>query len=194
MPPGTGRIAFTCPSHRPITSTSILLGTQQHTGGLAANGTYTGTWTGAMPGLLPGNYYFVVQVDSLYQVPDPDRSNNTLAAGSPVAISIPTLTVGTPASASFTATESDVYYQLSAAAGSSFLLAMTGSPASENNAIYVSFNSLPTTYQADFQSSLTGPNPTLAVPATLGGNLLHPRAQPVGPSRRLQPRRVALGT
>ena len=52
-----------------ITSTSILLGTQPHTGGLAASGTYTGNWTGAIPGLLPGNYYFVVQVDSLYQVP-----------------------------------------------------------------------------------------------------------------------------
>ena len=83
-------------------------------------------------------------------------------------ISIPTLTIGTPASASFTATESDVYYQLSAAAGSSFLLAMTGNPTSASNAIYVSFNSLPTTYQAGFQSSLTGPNPTLAVPAGAG--------------------------
>ena len=153
-----------------IISTSILLGTQPHTGGLAANGTYTGNWTGAIPGFLPGNYYILVQVDSLYQVPDPNRSNNTLAAGSQVAISIPTLTIGTPANAGFTASESDVYYQLSASAGSAFLLAITGSPASENNAIYVSFNSLPTIYQSDFQSSLAGPNPTLAVPATLSGN------------------------
>ena len=153
-----------------IMSTSILLGTELHTGGLATNATYTGNWSGEVPGLLPGSYYFVVQVDSLYQVPDPDRSNNTLASGSPVAISIPTLTIDTPASASFTATESNVYYQLSAAAGSSFVLSMTGSPASENNALYVSFNSLPSTYDANFQSSLTGPNPTLAVPATLGGD------------------------
>jgi hypothetical protein len=153
-----------------ISSTSILLGAALHTGGLPANGTYTGNWAGAIPGVLPGSYYIVVQVDSLYQVPDPGRGNNTQAAASQLAISIPTLTIGTPASASFTATESDLYYQLSAAAGSSFLLAMTGSPASETNAIYVSFNSLPTTYHADFQSSLTGPNPTLAVPAALGGN------------------------
>jgi hypothetical protein len=153
-----------------ITSTSILLGTEPHTGNLAENGTYTGTWTGMLPAFLPGNYYFVVQVDSLYQVPDPNRSNNTLAAQSSLSIAIPTLSIGTPAIASFTATASNVYYELSAAAGSSFSLAMAGSPTSQNNAIYVSFNSLPTTYDAEFQSTLTQADPTLAVPATLGGN------------------------
>jgi hypothetical protein len=152
-----------------VSSTSILLGTELHTGGLSASGTYTASWTGSVPAVLPGDYYVVVQVDSLYQASDPDRSNNTLAAGSEVAISIPSLTIGTPASASFTATESNVYYELSAAAGSSFLLAMTGSAASTENEIYVSFNSLPTAGQAGVQSSLIGHNPTLAVPAAVGG-------------------------
>jgi hypothetical protein len=166
-----------------ITATSILLGTQSHTGGLTANGTYTSTWTGTIPGLLPGNYYVVVQVDSLYLVADPDRSNDTLAAASPLAISMPALTIGTPVSASFTATQNDVYYQISAVAGGSFLLAMTGGQASENNAIYVSFNALPTIYNATFQSPSAGPSPTLAVPATLSGNyyiLVHNQAGPPG--------------
>ena len=63
-----------------ITASSILLGTVPHTGGLAASGSYNGSLTAAAAGLPPGNYYVLVQVDSLYQVPDPNRANNTLAA------------------------------------------------------------------------------------------------------------------
>ena len=66
-----------------ITSSSILLGAAQHSGGLNANGSYNGTLSAPVPALAPGSYYVLVQADSLYQVSDPNRANNTLAAHQP---------------------------------------------------------------------------------------------------------------
>ena len=54
-----------------------------HTGGLGAGAIYNGSLTAAVPALAPGSYYVLVQADSLYQVPDPNRANNTLAADRP---------------------------------------------------------------------------------------------------------------
>ena len=154
-----------------ITSSSILLGTAEHSGGLIVNASYVGTLSVSVPALAPGSYYVLVQVDSLYQVPDPDRAENTLAASTgQIDISIPSLTLGTPYSDSFTAADQDRYYQIAVNSGSSLLLTMSGSPASEDNAIYIRFDELPTTYQADFQTSPSvGPNPSLAVPLTQPG-------------------------
>ncbi len=86
-----------------------------------------------------------------------------------MSVSVPTLTLGVPFSDSFTASDQGRYYQITAAAGGSLLLALTDSPAGEDNSIYVSLNRLPTTYQADFQSSGAGPDPTLGMPITAGG-------------------------
>ena len=47
MPPGTGKTAFIFRPPPAITSSSILLGTAMHTGGLAADGTYNGSADGA---------------------------------------------------------------------------------------------------------------------------------------------------
>jgi len=154
-----------------ITSSSILLGAAQHGGGLNANASpYNGTLTAPVPALAPGSYYVLVQVDSLYQVSDPNRANNTVAATGQLQVSVTALTLGTPYSDSFTANDQDRYYQISAAAGGSLLLTMSGSPASEENALYVRFNSLPTTYQSDVQTAPSaGPDPTLAVSTTLAG-------------------------
>jgi uncharacterized repeat protein (TIGR01451 family) len=154
-----------------ITSRSVLLGAAQHSGGLNAGGSYSGTLSAAVPALTPGSYYVLVQVDGLNQVSDPNRANNTLAASTgPLGVTLPVLTLGTPYSDSFTTSDQDRYYRINAAAGSSLLLAVTGSPASEVNAVYVRFDSLPTTYQSDFQTSATaGPDPALAVPALQAG-------------------------
>lgn len=63
--------------------------------------------------------------------------------------------------------------------GSPLLISMTDSPDGQVNDIYVSYNRLPTTYQADFKSLGAGANPTLGVPATVGGTyyvLVHNRS------------------
>jgi len=152
-----------------ITSSSVLLGSVTHTGGLAASGSYITSLTAAVPALLPGYDYVLVLADSLDQVPVTDRANDTLAAANQLQVLVPALTLGTAYSDSFTGNDQGRYYQITGVSGS-LLLTMTGSPASEENAIYVSLDSLPTTYQADYQSSgPAGPDPTLAVPTTTGG-------------------------
>lgn len=159
---------------------ALLLGKTIHRGGLAAGSSYDGSWTGAVPALPPGNYYVLVQVDSLYQVPQTGRAANVLAGPAPLRLSVPALTLGTPYADTFTADIQDRYYQVTVAAGTSLLVAVSNSLASETNAIYARLDSLPTTYQFDVQSPApAGPNPSLVLPLTQAGTyyvLVHNRA------------------
>ena len=96
-----------------ITSCSGVLGTLVHTGGVAAGGSYDGSWTGELPALPPGSYSILVQVDSLDQVPIPDRTNDTLAASTgPLSVSLPALSLGTPYADAFTVAGQENYYQI----------------------------------------------------------------------------------
>ena len=59
-----------------------------------------------VPAVAPGSYYVLVQVDSLYQVPESNRAEHSGGACA-VVIGLPSLTLGTPASGSFTAAEQE---------------------------------------------------------------------------------------
>lgn len=152
-----------------ITSSSILLGATTHTGGLAAGGSYNGIWTGAVPALAPGNYDILVQVDSLYSVADPDRSNDTsLATTGLLNVTLPSLTLGTPRSDAFTGANQDKYYQVTVPAGGTLKIALASAATSGTVALYVGSASLPTLY--DFQEAATAlnqPNLTVTVPQVL---------------------------
>ncbi len=149
-----------------ITSSSILLGTEPHTGGLAANATYDGTLTTALPALSPGYYYILVDVDSLYQAADVDRANNTLAATTgQLDISVPALSLGTALNGSFTAAGQDHYFQVTVPAGGSLSISLASNASSGAVALYVSQGVLPTPY--NYQESSDGanePSQALTVP------------------------------
>ncbi len=149
-----------------ITSSSILLGTAEHSGGLAADGTYAGTLTTALPALPPGCYYVLVQVDSLYQVPDEDRGNSTLAATTgQLEVTVPALTLGTPANGAFTAADQDNYYQVTVPAGGALQVALSSAASSGALALYVSANTPPTPYDYQEAADVAGePNQALTVP------------------------------
>ncbi|HQU42335.1 MAG TPA: CARDB domain-containing protein, partial [Pirellulales bacterium] len=153
-----------------ITSNSALLGSVEHTGGLAANGSYSGSLTEALGALPPGNYYVLVEADSHDQVPDADRGNNTLAATTgQLAVSVPGLTLGTPATGAFTAADQDQYYQVTVPAGGSLVVALTSSATSGGTALYVSQGTEPTPYGYQFAAVADQPNQTLSVPNAAGG-------------------------
>ena len=144
--PGAGRTASISRPRRSITASSILLGSVVHTGGLGAGGSYSGSLTAAVPALAPGSYYVLVQADSLYQIPDPNRANNTLTATGQLAVSLPSLTLGKAATGSFTAADQDDYYQVTVPAGGSLVVSAASAASSGALAVYVSQGTLPTPY------------------------------------------------
>ena len=126
-----------------ITSSSLYLGAAMHNGELAAGAKLTGIFTGVIPAVALGNYYFVVQADSIYQVSDPNRTNNVCATTTQVAVSVPALTLGAPQAGSFSSAGQDVYYQITVPASGALQIALD-SAASAGAALSTS---APTIYQ-----------------------------------------------
>jgi RHS repeat-associated protein len=152
-----------------ITSRSILLGAVAQSGSLAASGSYNASWSGAVPALPPGNYYVLVQADSLYQVADANRGNNTRVADTgQLAVSVPALTPGTPSQGTFTAANQDQYYQVSVPAGGSLVVSLASAASSGATALYVSQGPLPTPYSYQEAAVVANqPNQTVTVPQVL---------------------------
>ena len=115
-----------------ITSSSTLLGMVPQTATVQGGASYNASLTATLPAALaPGYYYVLVEVDSLYQLPDPNRANNTLAATTgQINIGLPSLTLGTPYADSFTAADQDHYYQITVPAGGSLNVALQSSASS----------------------------------------------------------------
>ena len=120
--------------------------------------------TDVLPALAPADYYVLVQTDSLYQVPDPNRTNNILPAANQVDVSVPALTLGVPYHDTFTAAGQSKYYQISVPAGGTLSFALQSSATSGSLALYVSAGTPPTPYS--YQQAATGnqPNQTVSVP------------------------------
>ncbi|MCY2987649.1 MAG: hypothetical protein NTY19_07265, partial [Planctomycetota bacterium] len=153
-----------------ITGNSILIGAVRHSGGLAAGDSYVGTWAGKLPAVPPGFYYVLVQADSLYQVADPNRVNNTeIATTGQVQVSVPVLTLGTPLHDTFTAANQDHYYQVTVPAGGALQIALTSSAGSGFTALYVGQGFLPTLYRYQQAANVPNqPNQTVTVPQVIG--------------------------
>ncbi len=151
-----------------ITGSSILLGTVVHTGGLGAGATYTGSLTAPVPALAPGSYYVIVEADSLYQIADPDRANNTLAASGQLAVSLPSLTLGKAVTGSFTEADQENDYQVTVPAGGSLVVSAASAAASGSLAVYVSQGTVPTPYNYQDSSAVPNqPGQTAVVPQVL---------------------------
>ena len=152
-----------------ITASSILLGNVAHSGddaGIAADGNYDASFTTNLPGVAPGSYYVLVVTDSLYQVPDPNRANNTLAASNQLVVTVPTLTLnGSAYPDSFTAPGQSKYYQVPVPAGGSLTFTLQSDAASGGLAMYVSVGTPPTPYSYQESGKLSNqPNQTVTVP------------------------------
>ena len=154
-----------------ITSTSALLGAVAHTGGLAGGDSYDASLTAAVPALPPGDYYVLVQADSLYQVPEQNRSSNILAAGTGLlAISVPALTLGTSTDGSFATDDEVQYYQVTVPAGGALVVSLQSAASTGGAALYVSQGSLPTLYDYQEAADVANvPNQTVTIPQLLTG-------------------------
>ena len=156
-----------------ITAGSTLIGTVEHQGGLGAGASYDASWSGGAPALPPGSYYVLAQIDSLFQVPDPNRDNDVLAAGNLLTLSLPTLTLGTPLSDSFSGADQDRYYQVTVPAGGTLVVSLNSSASSGATALYVSQSALPMPYSAQQSAAADQPNQTVAVPQVLTAGIYY---------------------
>jgi RHS repeat-associated protein len=149
-----------------ITSSSTLLGSVAHTGGLAANGNYNASLTAALPALPVGDYYVIVEADSLYQQNDSSRADSVMSASTgQLVVSLPTLTLDTPTNGSFTAANQGQYYQVSVPAGGSLSIAVSSAASSGALAVYASAFTTPTAYNHQFAANAANQtNQTLVVP------------------------------
>jgi RHS repeat-associated protein len=156
-----------------ITSSSILLGAEQFSqsapqdaGKLAPNASYNGSLTATLPALAPGNYYVLVEADSLDQLNDSDRASGVMAASTgATAISVPALTLGAPLSGAFTSDDEDHYYQVFVPAGGSLTISLASSASTGATALDVSRGVLPTAYASQYSANVGGqPSQALTVP------------------------------
>jgi RHS repeat-associated protein len=151
-----------------ITGQSTLLGSATESNG-AGGAKYTGQLTTALSSVLPGTYYLLVDVDSDYQIADPNRGNNILAAASQITVTAPTLTLGTATNGSFTAADQNRYYQVNVAAGGSLTVALNSSASSGETRLYVSQSTLPTTSGFQPIAISDSPNQTVTVATPAAG-------------------------
>jgi RHS repeat-associated protein len=150
-----------------ITSSSILLGSKQETN-LQAKHSYGASLSVPLTDVPPGFYYVLVDVDSLYQVPDPNRANNIVAASGQINVSLPTLTLGTPASGSFTAADQDQDYQVTVPVGGALTVSLSSTASSGALALYIGQGTLPTAANNQGAAAIANqPNQTLIVPQVL---------------------------
>ncbi len=159
-----------------INASSTLLTVVPQSGGLAPGASYTVPLTSIPLPLLPvGNEYLIVQVDRRGQVAESAavKGDETQASNTPIALTIPTLEVGTPATGSFTAAGQDQLYAVTVAAGQNLLLTLASAASSGALSLSAQFATLPVPGQAGtlVASSFT-PNEQLAIAPTQTGTYL----------------------
>ena len=108
-------------------------------------------------------------MDSLNQVPDSNRANNTLFAPKLLTVSVPAITVGaSPTPDSFTAADQDKYYQVTATSNGALSITLTSDAGSV--ALYVGQGTMPT--PSNYQQAADAANQasqTVVVPQALQG-------------------------
>jgi hypothetical protein len=155
-----------------LTPDAILLGTVLNTTDLGASRSYAtpaqGTFT--LPGVVPGNYYFLIRCNSDIAVFEGSNTgNNVLASPTTVAIDLPALTLGTPATGKLAATGASELYRVTTTAGSDLNVTLTGASGSSNE-LYVSFGSVPTRQAFDARGVVMGSaNQTVSIASTQAG-------------------------
>ena len=150
--------------------TDILLGTVQHTGGLASNEVYSASLNFSVPGLLPGNYYLIVRADVGNQARETVETNNIIAFG-PIPISFRQLSVGDSLGGTLTLDNRYQYFAINIPTGESLRLALNGGAGV--NHLFVSYAAIPTRLNADTSGTSAGSNQSVLITGGSGGGIYY---------------------
>ena len=156
-----------------IDASATLLAVEPHTGGLAAGSSYSVSLADVtIPTLAPGTYHVLVQVDRRGQVSEPaaEKVDEAGASLQTLSLTIPALTIGSPAADTFGTPGQDHYYQVTVTAGQNLLLTVASQAASGTLSISERFGDLPVPGSTDETTAGTsGPGQTLAISPTQAG-------------------------
>src|SRR5206468_3366495 len=129
-----------------LDASDLLVATAPHTGTLNAASLYTGTAAVTLPGVPPGGYFLIVAADRRHQVPnETNHANNLAASATPTALTVPTLTAGTPAAGQFTAAGQGRYFQVTVPQGQTLTFTLDSAATDGATELYVARNRLPNT-------------------------------------------------
>jgi hypothetical protein len=146
-----------------------LLGRVYESRDVATSGSYSDSLTAPLPGVAPGQYYVILRSNITDAIPETTLADNLSASLTQTSLSVPALTLGTPARGSL-ATGDSAYYQVTVAAGQTLQVSLTDPLSSDANELYLAFGSMPTRSQYDYRYNQPfQANQTITVPATQAG-------------------------
>ena len=137
-----------------LDGSAVLLGQVRHSGAVAAGSTYQETVTDALPAVLPGQYFVIVQADGGGLVPDTNRGNSTRASTAAIPVTMPGLTMGTPASGTIGSGQ-DMYFQLSVPSSGDVTVIVSSAVAGLAE-IFERFGSIPDAANFDVSADISG--------------------------------------
>ena len=136
----------------------VLLATVPHANGLAQDEVYSESVNVQTPGVLPGDYYIIVRTDLYNQERETNEvdpvGDNVVAI--PVSVDVHELTVNaTPLPDSLSDADVSDYYAISALASENLAIALSGPTADAGVKFYVSYETVPTSLDYDYGSTLS---------------------------------------
>ncbi|MDB5337904.1 MAG: repeat-associated core domain protein, partial [Planctomycetaceae bacterium] len=129
----------------------VLVARVPHVGGLAANGSYNGQANAVLPNVIDGDYHVIVIADTAGQVPDTNRTDNTLASTGVFHVSVPTLAFNSPINSTI-ANGQERLYRLDIPSGTDVLLSTSFAVPIEAD-VLVGFGHIPTAGNFDYSAS-----------------------------------------
>ena len=135
-----------------IGASDVFLGRVRHTGGVAANGSYSESLAAPLPGLFPGDYHVIVRSDVRNHVRETNEANNFGASLTQTLINVPALTLGVAQTGNLLEGKS-VFYKVTVAAGETLVITFdSAATTNTTNEIYASFGNMPSRTRSNFQS------------------------------------------
>jgi len=151
----------------------VRLAIVPHSGGLAANETYSGSATVAIPGRLAGNYHILVRADVANQERETNEADN-LIASPPIPLTFHTLLPGgAPAAGALTPTDRADYYAITVAPGDGLRLSLSSPTSGTVNELYISRNAIPTRQSFDHRAAAGGPDQHLVLTGDIAGGTFY---------------------
>ncbi|KEF42131.1 MAG: hypothetical protein ER33_07850 [Cyanobium sp. CACIAM 14] len=144
-----------------------LLARVTHSGDVAGGASYHDTVSAPLPALADGAYHVIVIADSRGQVSDASRANNQLATSGTVAVHVPLLQIGQPATGQL-ADSGDVWYHLVVPPGAN--LDLSAKAAGSGADLFLRQGALPTRSDYDQTTSTNAANPHLQLANAQGGD------------------------